>query len=71
MTIPLAMTFDEIKANHLDDIKRQTIMFYKSNNVFDGEPRKLRWKLCVRLIVETWLVLGPQKDHVPTRTFYL
>ena len=34
------MTWDEIKANHRDDIKRQAIMFYKSKNVFDGERRK-------------------------------
>lgn len=70
-SIPPAMTWEEIKANHRDDIKRQAIMFYKSKNVFDGEPRKKRWTLCVQMIVDTWLALGPQRDHVPTRTFNL
>lgn len=70
-SIPPQMTWEEIKANHRDDIKRQAIMFYKSKNVFEGEPRKKRWTLCVQMIVEMWLMLGPQKDHVPTRTIPL
>lgn len=70
-SLPLAMTWEEIKAHHRDAIKRQAIMFYKSKNVFDGEPRKIRWELCVEMIVEAWIVLGPQRDHVPTRTFHL
>jgi hypothetical protein len=69
--IPPKMTWEEIKASHRDDIKRQAILFYKSKNVFDGEPRKKRWTLCVQMIVETWLMLGPQRDHVPTQTIYL
>ena len=70
--IPQAMTWDEIKANHRDDIKRQAIMFYRSKeNVFADERPMARWTNCVRLIVDTWLALGPQKDHVPTRTFYM
>lgn len=66
------MTWEEIKANHRDDIKRQAIMFYGSKDtVFAGERPMKRWTLCVQMIVETWLMLGPQKDHVPTRTIYL
>jgi hypothetical protein len=65
------MTWEEIKANHRDDIKRQAIMFYKSKNFLDGEPRKKRWASCVQMVVETWLMLGPQKDHVPTQTICL
>ena len=69
----IGMTFDELKASseHRDAVKRQAIMFYKSRNVFEGEPRKVRWHQCLLLVVDTWLALGPQADHVPTKTFYL
>ena len=73
-TIPMAMTWEEIKAdeNHRIAIKRQAIGFYLSKeNVFAGERPMKRWLLCVKMIVDTWIHLGPQRDHVPTKTFYL
>ena len=69
--LPPKMTWDEIKANHRDDIKRQAIMFYRSRNVFECEPRKLRWELCVKLIVDTWSMLGPQRDHMPSLKIFV
>ena len=63
------MTIDEIKNNedHRMAIKRQAIMFWRSkDSVFADERPMKRWSLCVQLVAETWLYLGPQKDHVPT-----
>ena len=68
------MTFDQIKSdeNHRTAIKRQAIMFYKSKeNVFAGERPMKRWTLCVQMILDTWICLGPQRDHVPKTTLYL
>jgi hypothetical protein len=66
------MTWEEIKANHREAIKRRAIDFYKSKeSVFAGEPPMKRWRSCVQLIVETWMMLGPQRDNLPTRTIYL
>ena len=71
--IPPAMTFEQIKANesHRVAIKRQAIQFYKSNNAFADDRPMQRWLNCVSLVVDAWIHLGPQRDHVPTKTFYL
>ena len=65
------MTWEQIKANHRDDIKRQAILFYKSRACFEGDPRRKRWTACVRMVVESWMALGPQLDSIPTRTICL
>ena len=65
---PAVMTWEEIKNNedHRIAIKRQAIMFWKSKHTVFAEERPMkRWILCVQLIVDTWIHLGPQKDHVP------
>jgi hypothetical protein len=66
------MTWEEIKTNHRDDIKRQAIRFYRSKDtVFAGERPMKRWTLCVQIIVEAWLMLGPQLDNVPGKPICL
>ena len=39
--------------------------FFKGKGCFDGEPRRKRWSMCVRMVAETWMMLGPQLDNVP------
>ena len=70
--LPPKMTWEEIKTNHRDDIKRQAIRFYRSKDtVFAGERPMKRWTLCVQIIVEAWLMLGPQLDNVPGKPICL
>ena len=70
--IPPAMTLEEIKSKHIEDIKIQAIEFYMSKtNVFAGDPPMKRWRSCVQMVVECWLILGPQKHNQATRTIYL
>lgn len=69
MTIPLAMTIEELK-NHRGDIQRQAIEFYKSPNVFAGLPKRERWSSCIRLVADCWLYLGPQ-SYASGPTIYL
>ena len=54
------MTGEELLAN-VRDIKRHAIPLYKcKENVFQGQPRKERWRNCILLIVDTYRHLGPQ-----------
>lgn len=56
------MTIEELRP-HLETIKRQTIGFYKApSGVFEGESKMARWRNCFRLVAESWLIFGPQKD---------
>ena len=64
------MTIEEVVARKAD-IHRQAITFYKSKGMFDGEPRKKRWRLCVQVVAETWMMLGPQADNVPEKPILL
>lgn len=62
--IPPRMTVEEL-LQHKAAIQRQAIPFFKGKGCFDGEPRRKRWSMCVRMVAETWMMMGPQLDNVP------
>jgi len=60
MKIPLKIQPADL-IHHKRDIQIQAIQFYRGKEtVFAGEPRRERWKSCVRLVADCWMHLGPQ-----------
>lgn len=63
-----AMTLEEIRLKAVD-IKRQTILLYKSG-ICKG-PRRKRWEMAAQIVIKSWLILGPQLDYIPSGVIIL
>ena len=65
---PLAIPADELH-KHKRDIQRQAIYLWKNKaSVFAGERPYQRWRMCVQIVAESWMQLGPQKDDCDPKT---
>lgn len=59
-SIPRAMEPGDLQ-RYKGDIQCHAITLYKTpRGMFEGEKRYTRWRLCIRLVADTYLHSGPQ-----------